>query len=32
MIKRSRVPTGIPGLDELISGGFAENTDRKSVV
>ncbi len=25
MIK-SRVPTGIPGLDELMSGGFAENT------
>ncbi|KYK28113.1 MAG: hypothetical protein AYK23_01845 [Candidatus Proteinoplasmatales archaeon SG8-5] len=23
---KARVPTGIPGLDELISGGFAENT------
>lgn len=25
-MKTNRVPTGIPGLDELISGGFAENT------
>ena len=25
-MKKSRVPTGISGLDELISGGFAEDT------
>jgi circadian clock protein KaiC len=26
MMTKARIPTGIPGLDELISGGFAENT------